>query len=70
MGSSYTLDYRDVHVSLSPSHMVYTDIQTLDPTQTIGGRDRSRESSEIERDDCHPQRGKFISSILWVYADV
>jgi hypothetical protein len=58
MGASHTVDHRDVHVSLSTLSTTCTDIQTLDPTQAIGGRDRSRESSEAKRDDCHSQRGK------------
>lgn len=63
MDSSYIVDYRDVHVSLSIVCMAYTNIQTLDPTQAIGGRDRPRESSEVKRDDCHPQRGKSFPSM-------
>jgi hypothetical protein len=50
--------------------MAHTDTQTLDPTQTIGGRDRSRESSEVERDDCHPERGTSVPSTLWTSTDV
>jgi hypothetical protein len=67
MDISYIVDHWDVHVSLSMLHMTYTYIQTLDPTQAIGGRDRSRESSEIERDDCYPQRGKYSVSVVDIY---
>jgi hypothetical protein len=64
MGATPTMDHWDVHVSLEILNITHTDIQTLDPTQAIGGRDRSRESSEAKRDDCHSQRCKSLSSML------
>jgi hypothetical protein len=70
MDSTLVVDHRDVHVSTSMLYMNYTDKETLDPTQAIGGRDRSRESSEIERNDCHSPRGKSLSSMLWTCTDV
>ena len=63
LGASYTLDHWDVHVSPLILYTTYTDIQTLDPTQAIRGRDRPRESSEVKRDDRHPQRGKSFPSM-------
>ena len=68
VGASYIVDYRDVHVSPLILYTTYTDIQTMDPTQAIRGGDRSREGSEIERDDRHLERGKLLSRYLKTYA--
>lgn len=69
MGTTYIVDPRDVHVSSPILYMKHTDIQTLDPTQAIGGRDRSRESSKAKRDDRNLKRGKYLLLILMACPD-
>jgi len=65
MGSTYLMDHRDVHVSSSQSYTTSFDIQTMDPTQATGGRDRSRESSKAKRDDRHLKRGEYLLLVWW-----
>ena len=69
MDSTLVVDHRDVHVSPLILYTTYTDKETLDTTQAIGGRDRSRESSEAKRDDRHLERGKPLPSTLWTCTD-
>jgi len=64
MGTTFIMDHWDVHVSPPILYTTCTDIQIMDPTQAIGGRDRSRESSKAKRDDRNLKRGKYLLLVL------
>ena len=69
MGTTFIMDHWDVHVSSPILYIKHTDMQIMDPTQAIGGRDRSRESSKAKRDDRHLKRGKYLLLVLEACTD-